>query len=82
MNKQNDSFKLQPSLKRAAEKIAHDEGTSLNQFVNLAVAEKLSALETETYFARRARLASREHFLKFLDRAGDEPSVEGDEMAG
>jgi hypothetical protein len=36
-------LRLQPSLKAAAEKFALVEGTSLDQFINGAVAEKLSA---------------------------------------
>ncbi len=36
-------MRLQPSLKAAAEKFALVEGTSLDQFINGAVAEKLSA---------------------------------------
>lgn len=36
-----------------AKKVAAAEGVALNQFINVAVAEKLSALRTETYFAER-----------------------------
>jgi hypothetical protein len=39
MTKANYSLRLQPSLKTAAEKFALTEGTSLNQFINVAVAE-------------------------------------------
>jgi hypothetical protein len=56
------------------------EGTSLNQFINVAVAEKLSALETEAYFKNRAKLANRDDFLGFLDGAGDEAPVDGDRI--
>jgi hypothetical protein len=31
------------------------EGTSLNQFINVAVAEKLSALETEDFLRREPK---------------------------
>jgi hypothetical protein len=56
------------------------EGASLNQFINIAVAEKLSALETEEFFRARAARGSREAFLSFLDGAGDEAPGEGDRM--
>lgn len=78
MSKANYSLRLQPSLKAAAERLAAAEGASLNQFINIAVAEKLSALETEAFFQARAATGDRAGFLAFLDGAGDEPPGEGD----
>jgi uncharacterized protein (DUF1778 family) len=80
MNKANYALRLQPSLKRAAERAASADGASLNQFINVAVAEKLSALETESFFRERATGADRAAFLKFLDEAGDVPPVAGDKV--
>jgi uncharacterized protein (DUF1778 family) len=80
MTKANYSLRLQPSLKTAAEKFALTEGTSLNQFINVAVAEKLSALDTERFFKDRAKRGSRSDFLAFLDGAQDEAPVEGDRV--
>jgi hypothetical protein len=77
MTKANYALRLQPSLKSAAEKLAAADGTSLNQFINVAVAEKLSALETEAFFRDRTAGARRDDFLRFLD-AGDEAPREGD----
>jgi uncharacterized protein (DUF1778 family) len=78
MSKSNYALRLQPSLKSAAERIASAEGTSLNQFINVAVAEKLSAMETEEFFRGRAAKGDRADFLRFLDEAGDEPAAEDD----
>ncbi len=78
--KTNYPLRLQPSLKVAAERAAAADGTSLNQFVNIAVAEKLAALETETYFRSRSAQGRREAFLAFLDGAGSEPPGDGDKM--
>jgi hypothetical protein len=78
MSKANYSLRLQPSLKEAAERLAAAEGTSLNQFINVAVAEKLAALETEEFFRARAAKGSRQAFRRFLDEAADEAPVEGD----
>jgi len=78
MSKANYALRLQPSLKSAAERLAAAEGTSLNQFINVAVAEKLSALETEEFFRKRAAAADRAAFLRFLDEAGDEPPADED----
>jgi hypothetical protein len=58
--------------------MATADGTSLNQFINVAVAEKLSALETEAFFQAWAAKGDREAFLRFLDGAGNEPPSEGD----
>jgi uncharacterized protein (DUF1778 family) len=78
MSKANYSLRLQASLKTAAERMAASDGTSLNQFINVAVAEKLSALETEEFFRERAAKGDRRAFLHFLDGADDNPPGAGD----
>ena len=80
MSKANYSLRLQPSLKAAAERLAAADGTSLNQFVNVAVAEKLSALETEAFFHARAAKGVPGALRSFLDDAGAAPPVDGDLM--
>jgi len=45
-----------------ARKLAEAEGVALNQLINVAVAEKLSALRTADYFTARAE-ASRQGFI-------------------
>jgi uncharacterized protein (DUF1778 family) len=80
MNKANYALRLQPSLKRAAERAASADGVSLNQFINVAVAEKLSALETESFFRERAAGADRAAFMRFLNGAGDEPPTAADKI--
>jgi hypothetical protein len=54
MRKSNFAGRLQPSLLDEARKAAQEEGVALNQLINVAVAEKLSAPRTERYFAERA----------------------------
>lgn len=80
MSRAEDALKLQPSLEAAAKRAATAEGTSLNQFINVAVAEKLSALETADYFRARAAQGSRPDFIRFLDEAGDEQPIDGDAL--
>ena len=46
------------------------------------VAEKLSALRTASYFKERAARADVGKALELLDRAGDAPPREGDEISG
>ena len=70
------SLHLLASLKSEAEKVAAAEGTTLDQFINVAVAEKLAAL----HFQDRAAGADLEAFDRLLATAGDEPPRLGDEM--
>ena len=78
MRKSNFALRLQPSLLEEARKVAEAEGVALNQFINVAVAEKLSALETEKFFRERASNSNRDAYMRFLDMAGSEAPVEGD----
>jgi hypothetical protein len=81
VTKANYALRLLASLKSEAERVAKAEGSTLNQFINVAVAEKLSALRTADYFKERAARADVGKALELLDRAGDEPPREGDEIA-
>lgn len=42
-----------PSVRRTAEEFSEKEGVSLNQFINVAVAEKLAHLEHEEWARKR-----------------------------
>jgi len=82
MRKSNFALRLQPSLLEEARKLAESEGVALNQLINVAVAEKLSALRTENYFSQRAVRANLPKALKILKRAGTgNPPVRGDELS-
>jgi hypothetical protein len=64
-------------VRRAAEL----EGVALNQLINVAVAEKISALRTEEYFRERAQRANRSETLRVLARSGrDNKPMSGDEL--
>lgn len=81
MKKSNFALRLQPSLMEEARKIARAEGVAVNQLINVAVAEKVSALRTEEYFAERGARGSVAKALKVLKRAGaGKPPIEGDEL--
>lgn len=56
------SLRLPDSLHKKAKELAEKEGVSINQFVTLAVAEKLSALITEDYLLERAKRGSRSRY--------------------
>ena len=81
MRKSNFALRLQPSLLEEARKLAEAEGVALNQLINVAVAEKVSALRTESYIAERAARADVPKALRVLKRAGaGRPPAKGDEM--
>jgi hypothetical protein len=74
-------LRLPKSLKDEVAKVAKRDGTSVNQFIAIAVAEKISALETEEFFAERAKNANLEAFRAILFRPGGESPRSGDELA-
>jgi hypothetical protein len=74
----NYALRLLASLKAEAQRVAADEGTTLNQFINVAVAEKLAALRTARYFEERASRAKPGAFDRLMETAGDEPPRPGD----
>lgn len=81
MRRSNFALRLQPALLDEARKLAAAEGVALNQLINVAVAEKVSALRTEEYFAERARRVNPEKIARILRRVGQgNPPVEGDEL--
>lgn len=81
MRRSNFALRLQPSLLDELRKAAEAEGVALNQLINVAVAEKVSALRTEDYFRQRSRRADRAETLRILEKAGrGNPPVEGDEL--
>jgi hypothetical protein len=81
MRKSNFALRLQPSLLDEARQAAEADGVALNQFINVAVAEKLSALRTEKYFAERAGRANIAKALGVLKRAGvGNPPTKGDKL--
>lgn len=56
------SLRLPESLHRRLSEVAKKEGISINQLINSAVAEKMSALMTADYLAARAERGTRRKF--------------------
>lgn len=73
-------LRLPASIKAEAEKLAAAEGTSLNQFMASAVAEKVAALRTASYFAERRGRADWAAFDRLMARGGGEPPRPDDEV--
>jgi hypothetical protein len=81
MRKSNFALRLQPALLEEARKLADAEGVALNQLINVAVAEKLSALRTASYFAERAARSDIAEAMRILSRSGlGRRPVKGDEL--
>ena len=76
----NYALRLPVSLKSGAEQMARADGSTLNQFIVCAVAEKLAALKTADYFAERAAKGDIKAALAMLKRRGGQAPVSGDEL--
>ena len=74
------SLRLPRSLHEQLRELAQEDGISVNQFVMLAVAEKIASISTIEYLQKRARRGSREKLLAILDKAPDVEPEESDKL--
>jgi predicted transcriptional regulator len=74
------SVRLPESLHRKLAEVAKTEGISINQLINSAVAEKMSALMTEEYLQARARQGSKRKFATALAKVADVEPDESDQI--
>jgi hypothetical protein len=74
------NLRLPDSIHRHIRDIAREDGVSINTFITSAVAEKVSALTTESYIATRARSARKGAFRRVLERVPKRPPLPGDEV--
>jgi predicted DNA-binding protein len=65
------SLRLPKSMYNRLREVAKAEGISMNQFVTLAIAEKMATLTTLDYLEERAKRGSREKLLTILEKAPD-----------
>jgi post-segregation antitoxin (ccd killing protein) len=65
-------LRLPRSVKAEVVRRAKQDGTSVNQFVATAVAEKLAAMNTAEFFAERRARADLDTFDLIMRRAGGE----------
>lgn len=78
MSKATYPLKLPLSVKKAAQRLAAEDGVSLNQWIAAAVAEKIGVVETAAeFFQRRAGKASGAKLIRFLRGA---PNVKPEEQ--
>jgi len=80
MSRASYPLKLPASVKAAAARLAKEDGVSLNQWISVAIAQKIGVVETAADFLmRRAGNARPEDMLSFLDKAKREAPPVGDE---
>jgi HicB family len=83
MSKAAYPLKLPHSIKRAAQRLAKEDGVSLNQWIAAAVAEKVGVVETAAeFFRKRTGQATGAGLMKFLRRAPDVKPEPQDEKNG
>ncbi len=70
MSKSTHPLKLPLSIQKAAQRLAKEDGVSLNQWIAVAVAEKVGVVETAAdFFKKRAGKATGEGLMRFLRTA-------------
>jgi hypothetical protein len=74
------SLSLPNSLYEQLKKMAQADGISIDQFVMLAVAEKVASISTLDYLEQRSKRGSREKLLEVLNRAPDVEPEEFDKL--
>ncbi len=74
------SLRLPNSLHNTIRGLAREEQISINQFVTLAIAEKVSALMTEDYLEQRARRGSRKKFEAAMSKVAKIEPAEYDRI--
>ena len=74
------SLRLPESLHKRIKTLDDQDGVSMNQFITLAVTEKMSALMTVDYLKQRAERGSRQKFEAILANVPDVPPEEHDQL--
>ena len=74
------TVRLPDSLHREIKQLAKTDGVSINQFLTLAAAEKVSALRTIDQLRVEAAKGNRKDFEAFLAAVPDVEPIEGDEL--
>lgn len=81
MSKATYPLKLPLSVKKAAQRLAKEDGVSLNQWIAAAVAEKVGVVETAAeFFKKRAGSATGEGMMRFLRTASRKAPEENDRI--
>lgn len=74
------ALRIPDSLAGYAKELAREDNVSLNQFIVVALAEKVSALKTAAFFQERAARADQEKAFSILDSVKKQSTILGDEI--
>lgn len=74
------SVRLPDSLHKKLKELAEQEGVSMNQFITLAISEKMSALLTVDYLKERAEKGNRKAFEEIMSEVPDVEPEEYDKL--
>jgi len=74
------SIRLSESLHKRLKEMGEKEGISMNQFVTLAVNEKVSSMMTVDYLKERAKKRDRKTFEELLEKVPDTEPEEFDKL--
>ncbi len=74
------ALRLPKSLHDHAKLLADADHASLNHFITLAVAEKVSALHTAAFFAQRAADSQPDDLAHFLAKVPNRTPIKGDDF--
>ena len=72
-------LRLPRSIRAGVERLSKQDGVSINQFVSIAVAEKVAMMQAQAYFEERSARADLAAFDALMQCAGTEAPREGDE---
>jgi hypothetical protein len=74
------ALRLPDSLYAHAKLLAEQDQASLNQFITVAVAEKVSAFQTMEFFKQRAGSAKKGDLAQLLKQVQDREPLDGDAL--
>jgi hypothetical protein len=72
------SLRLPNSIHARVKHLAKDDGVSVNQFITVALTEKLSVMNAAEYFAEKAKKGSREKYDRVLLKVSKREPLEYD----
>jgi hypothetical protein len=78
---QGYALRLPESLKQAAKRIAAADDTTMNQFFVVAIAEKISAMETAKFFEQRAATGNAGSAQAAWDKVGSNTEIDDDKWS-
>ena len=83
MNKASYPLKLPVSLKAAAQRLAEQDGVSLNQWISTTIALRVGLMDaTQSFFQERAAGTGEGALRQLLDRVPVGATEAGDELPG